>query len=143
MKNRQMVVERIREFNRFYTVLTGTLNTCYLGTGYSYTETRILFELKDHGECTATEIIERLSIDKSYMSRILKSFEEKGLIEKKKSETDHRTYFITLTEKGREDISELVERTNEKINGLIMDLSIGQCQEVWDAMDLITNLLKN
>lgn len=141
MDNKKDIVERIREFNRFYTVLIGTLNTHFLDSEYSVTETRILFELISYEDCNAKNLIENLHIDKSYMSRIIKSFEKKKLITKRMSEQDHRAYTIRLTNKGKKEVTALIDRTNYQISELISDLNIEECKKICIAMDLITDYL--
>ena len=141
MENRIAVVERIREFNRFYTVLIGTLNNRFLGTEFSVTETRILFELLSNDGCSANLLVNKLHIDKSYMSRILKSFEKRQLIRKQTSDEDRRAQCIYFTEKGIQTIQELIAVTNNDIGGLIQTLSDEECREVCRAMDTITTCL--
>lgn len=131
-------IELIREFNRFYTVIIGILNRNFLGTDYSVTETRILFELQSNSENTANALIEKLQIDKSYMSRILKSFEKKGFITKQVVSGDKRSYMIQLTQEGKDKIAELIKVTNRQIEGLVEQLTASECSEVIEAMDTIT-----
>ena len=59
------VIEEIRRFNRFYTVNMGFLDSGYLDSDYSITETRILFEIKVHGTCIQSDIVKTLHIDKA------------------------------------------------------------------------------
>ncbi|MGC4018841.1 MAG: MarR family transcriptional regulator [Muricomes sp.] len=141
MKNNTETINRIREFNRFYTVILGILNRNFLGTDYSLTETRILFELQSNFQNTANSLIEKLQIDKSYMSRILKSFEKKGFITKQVVSEDKRSYKIQLTQKGKDKTSELIEVTNRQIEGLVESLTSSECDEVIGAMDTITKYL--
>lgn len=138
MENKKQAIERIREFNRFYTVIIGILNRNFLDTDYSVTETRILFELQSNPENTANSLIEKLGIDKSYMSRILKSFEKKGFIRKEVDSADKRFYRIQLTQKGQDKTIELINVTNRQIQGLVKPLTAGECEEVAAAMDIIT-----
>ena len=139
MDNKNSVVERIREFSRFYTALMGGLDSRYLGSEYSLTETRVMFELLS--KSSASDIIEKLRIDKSYMSRIIKSFEARGLIVKTVSERDRRINIISLTDKGRAAIEELSARANAQIGGMISDLDEKERAQLCGAMDLITYCL--
>lgn len=141
MNNRQDVIEHIREFNRFYTVCMGILNKHFLNTDYSTTETRILFELISHKECTAKYLTKKLHIDKGYVSRIMKSFERKNLICKSVDPYDHREYLIQLTSKGQQETLMLIQQTNHQIEDLISHLNTKECDEICQAMDLITNYL--
>lgn len=141
MEEIDKVVGRIREFNRFYTVLIGTLNKNYLQSDYSLTETRILHELFVNKKCTANALAEELQIDKSYMSRILKSFERSGLITKEVSPRDRRSNIIRLTETGLKEIQKMERVTNEQIRGIVDNLNADACCKVCTAMDIIQNNL--
>ncbi len=57
MEDKQETINQIREFNRFYTVLPGFLNQDYLQSGYSVTETRILFEIYRNRQISASTLI--------------------------------------------------------------------------------------
>lgn len=141
MEKETDVIGRIREFNRFYTVNLGMLDRKFLNSGYSVAENRILFELNANDLCSANFLAEKLHVDKSYMSRILKSFEKKGLITKKVSAEDGRAFILHLTEKGREETARLIEGANRQIEALIAPLNQEECRELCEAMDVITEYL--
>lgn len=134
-------IHRIREFNRFYTVLTGLLDRNFLDSGYSVTETRILFELKSREDCSANELVESLHIDKSYLSRILKGFEGKGLLARHASRKDARSLELRLTETGENVTERLIDASDEQISRLLKPLSEAECLELCEAMDRITGYL--
>lgn len=142
MNPKVSTLHRIREFNRFYTVLIGSLNRNYLGSEFTVTETRILFELISNDACVAIDLVNLLHIDKSYMSRIIKSFERRGLVEKKVSTDNKRFNIITLTEKGKKTVNELISVTNAQIAAMIEPLTQAQCDEIAAAMDTITEYLR-
>lgn len=131
----------IREFNRFYTRILGLLNRYYLDSGYSLAEVRILFELNDLGTCTANDIIQKLKIDPSYMSRILSRFLKAELIEKNLSEQDNRAKELRLTPKGRRLISDLIAQSNGEIENMIAPLNDSARQEVWQAIKTLEKYL--
>ena len=75
----------IRRFNRFYTREIGVLEGSLLQSGFSLAEARILYELGQTPEIAATDIGEKLNLDRGYLSRILQAFQRKRLISR---ETD-------------------------------------------------------
>lgn len=138
MEDCQFVVNRVREFNRFYTVILGMLDRRYLGSDYSVAETRILFELYTHDGCTANALSASLQLDKSYLSRILKRFEADGLLEKTPSAQDSRARLLHLTRRGAQQTAQLIEQTNRQILPMVEPLTTGQRAGLCAAMDHIT-----
>lgn len=137
MEDKERVITQIREFNRFYTVLLEFLNRNYLDSGYSITETRILFELKQNCQMSANRLIEMLHLDKSYISRLIRNFEQKGLLTRHTSSDDRRALLIRLTPKGQRETDRLIEMTNQKISALIEPLSAESCGRLCAAMETI------
>jgi DNA-binding MarR family transcriptional regulator len=89
-------VEAVRAFNRFYTYKIGVLTEEYLKSPYSLTEARVIYELANLQETTATELRRKLGLDAGYLSRILRGFKKRGLIEKRGAETDRRASVLRL-----------------------------------------------
>src|SRR5215813_279177 len=91
-------VAAMRSFNRFYTKQIGVLQEGLLDSPGSLTESRVLYELAHRERPTATELGAELGLDAAYLSRILRKFEQQGLIEKLPSESDGRQTLLNLTE---------------------------------------------
>jgi DNA-binding MarR family transcriptional regulator/GNAT superfamily N-acetyltransferase len=112
-------VEAVRRFNRLYTARIGALQKSHLGSGFSLTEARILFELLQRPDMTATEICEALGLDQGYVSRILARFEKKGLILRHASASDGRVQTIALTKAGQKVYASLDSKAHAAIAELI------------------------
>lgn len=137
----QETVERVREFNRFYTDILGLINQHILQSGFSLTEARILYELSTQGSVTANQLAARLKIDKSYMSRILAKFARDELITKKTSEEDNRALLLELTTKGNDMTAELTERSNLQVKTLLAPLLESERSELISAFAQTQSLL--
>ena len=137
MNMRIETISGIREFNRFYTNIMGLIDEHILNTGYSLTEARILHELYETGSCTANALSLKLNIDKSYLSRIYKKFEESGLILKEISNDDGRAQLVKLTQKGLKTIKSLIEKSNIQVEKLLAPLCDEECAEINSAMEVI------
>lgn len=119
----------------------GFLNSAYLDSDYSVVETRILFELKIRNQCKQCEINKALGIDKSYLSRIIKRFFDKGLIEKEKSGVNKRVIYLALTKKGQEETEKMIQLTNNQIHQQIKNLTSDDCNQLCDAINTIITIL--
>ena len=91
-------IDAVRRFNRFYTRRIGALGEGHLQTPFSLTEARVVYELAQRETATATELGQELGLDAGYLSRILRGFHERGLIDRRPSETDARQSRLSLTE---------------------------------------------
>lgn len=134
-------VAEIRKFNRFYTNIIGLINQTILESPYSLAEVRVLLEIDNATKCTASDLIEILQIDPGYLSRILRGFKKKGLIETKRSTTDGRSQILLLTEKGRETFNQLSETSSTQLIQLLEQLPLGAQQKLVNHMEAIQNML--
>ncbi len=135
------VCNKIRAFNRFYTVQMELLSSSYLGSDYSVTETRVLFEIKNHSGCLQSDIVKTLHIDKSYLSRIIRRFSAKGFVEKSKCGGDKRAEKLTLTELGNAETENLIALTNTRITSQVSGLDRGECDALSAALDTVISIL--
>ena len=131
------ITDHIRSFNRFYTNILGLIDKNILESEFSLTEARILFEIHELIQCTAITLTSRLSVDKGYMSRIIRKFEKKKLIEKSPSLEDSRASLISLTSEGLNLTEELIKKSNLQIENILKSLTLEECEEVSKSMDTI------
>lgn len=103
------LVDRVREFNRFYTNRIGLLTRTYLGRPFTVTEARVLHDIGAAGELTATALARDLGLDPAYLSRMLKKFRSDGLVGTRPDPADGRSQILALTPKGRAEYEVLVE----------------------------------
>ena len=71
MKDHITIIRDIRAFNRFYTDIIGLLDQHLLDSPYSLAEARIIYEIHHNKDIQASQIMELMDIDKSYLSRLL------------------------------------------------------------------------
>jgi len=134
-------IETIREFNRFYTRRIGVLHEGLLNTRFTLTESRLLWELAHRDDLTATQLARELELDPGYLSRLLRSFKERGLIKSKRSADDARNQHLNLSAAGRRAFAPLDERSRADVGALLAHLAETQQQQLLEAMARIEQLL--
>lgn len=133
-------VRALRAFNRFYTQRTGLLDP-YLGSAFSLTEVRVLYELAHHAPCTATELGRRLVLDAGYLSRIVRRFTSAGWITRTPLTSDARQHALSLTAEGRSAFEPLQQRSREAAAHLLAPLAPDQRQALMAALARAQGLL--
>jgi DNA-binding MarR family transcriptional regulator len=141
MEQNQECIDKVREFNRFYTNVIGLLDRHFLDTSFSLTEGRVLYEISHTELCTAKKIRTSIDIDEGYLSRIIDKFMERGIIRKTPASEDRRLHIILLTEKGKREFMKLNANSNQQISQLLDHLSEQQRADLADMMERIKILL--
>lgn len=134
-------VAAVRRFNRFYTRKIGILDQSYLGSGMSLSEVRVLYELTFRDGPTAAELCRDLGLDPGYLSRILKRFEENGLVEREPSTLDGRQSLLRLTADGEAAFAPLYHRSQQEIGSLLAPLRPEEQERLVGALETIEGLL--
>ena len=131
----------VRGFNRFYTRHLGVLQRGFLGTRFSLTEARLLYELGHAPGETATRLATRLGLDAGYLSRLLARFERDGLLERPRSSADRRRRPLRLTAGGRRSVAVLDGRSQRQAVETLRGLPPGRQAELIRAMRTVQDLL--
>ena len=134
-------VGAVRRFSRFYTRQIGLLQDGLLDTPFSLTQARVLYELAQQQTCTATELAAALGLDHGYLSRILRLFDERGLIAKRRGNEDGRQVVLSLTTKGRLAIARLDQLSQREMAAMLGKLDEAEQNRVVTAMDTIERLI--
>ncbi len=134
-------IDAVRRFNRFFTRQIGVLREGLLHSPYSLTEARIIFELANRSNLTASDLGNELGLDAGYLSRILNKLEQQNLIEKTPSDDDRRQRLINLTTEGQNAFSLLDNRSRDEISEMLNELTESDQIRLIDAMHTIEGIL--
>ena len=115
-------IAAVRRFSRFYTRRIGLLQDSLLDSPFSLAEGRVLYELGQRASATATELAGELGVDQGYLSRILRGFDQRGLIERAPSQADRRATLLSLTPQGRDAFTALDAGSRSQIAALLAPL---------------------
>jgi DNA-binding MarR family transcriptional regulator/GNAT superfamily N-acetyltransferase len=140
--DRNASVDAVRRFNRSWTRRIGVLREGLLHSPYSLAEVRILFEIANRDEATASDLTRELGLDPGYVSRILNVLGQQGLVEKIPSETDGRRRLLSLTPEGKEAFALLDGRSREEVAEMLNGLSEENRRRLLEAMRTIEGILE-
>jgi len=137
----EAAVAAVRAFNRFYTNVIGLLRGKYLGTPYSLTEARLLFELGQRDASEVADLRRVVDIDAGYLSRILGRFSDDGLITRQRSAADGRRQVIALTGAGRAAVAGLDAKSADQTRDMLAHVRDEDRRRLLEAMSVITDVL--
>ncbi|MGD0703669.1 MAG: aminotransferase class I/II-fold pyridoxal phosphate-dependent enzyme [Trebonia sp.] len=133
-------VAAFRQFNRRFTQQAGVLADQYLGQARPLGAARVLFEIGSG--VSLRELRTRLSLDPGYLSRIIRSLEDEGLIRVGAHPGDGRLRVAGLTPAGEAELAEQDRRANGAAEGLLGTLAEGQRRELMAALGTAQRLLR-
>ena len=134
-------IAAVRSFNRFYTREIGVLQHGLLHSDLSLAEVRVIYELAQRTDSTATEIAGALKLDAGYLSRMLRAFQTRGLVRRRQSGADGRRTLLSLTRKGRAAFARLDARAHDEIAALLAHRPAAHPRDVVEAMRTIERIL--
>lgn len=102
---------------------------------------RILVVLWQHDNLSHRELSELTSIEVSTLSRISKSVQRNGLIKRKRTPQDQRTVRVTLTEKGRDIVKEVIPWALGTQTEMIAGLSAADVADLTRVLHVIVGNL--
>ena len=135
-------IDAVRRFNRFYTRRVGALQPQYLGRPYSLPQARVLYELGQRGECTASELGADLDLDLGYLSRLLYGLKRNGLVQGEAAKEDGRRVRLTLTAKGRKVYQQLDARSRDEVGAMLAKLAAPEQERLVDALQAVEGVLE-
>ncbi len=136
-------IAAVRSFNRFYTRQIGILQEGYLDSPFSLAEVRVLYEVAHGDPTTASALGKTLRLDAGYLSRMLRSFESRGLVAREPSAADGRQRELRLTERGREAFAPLDARSRDAIGTMLRGLTEADQERLVKAMTTIERVLQD
>jgi DNA-binding MarR family transcriptional regulator/GNAT superfamily N-acetyltransferase len=102
---------------------------------------RILFEISNRKDVTASDIGKALDLDAAYLSRLLQKFERDGLVARTRSAEDARVSFLSLSAKGKKQFEAANARQIAQTTSMLGRLKPPDRTRLTSAMQMIEDLL--
>lgn len=128
--------ELIRRFNRLYTSDLHLLDSHVLHTRWTFPEGRIIGAIGRTPGILARELCRLENMDKGYLSRILHSLDDRGLLYMEKDADDGRAKHLYLSAEGMKAFEELEQRSDEQAEELYRMFTKEEMEKITDAMKL-------
>ena len=127
-------IDSLRAFNRFFTLFVGALQPRFLGTDMTLGEARLLFEIAHADAPLASDLQDALAMDAGHVSRVIRRFEARGWIRRRRSEDDARRRPIELTKEGAAAFEELDVRQRARVAASLERLDPAQRDQLIAAL---------
>jgi DNA-binding MarR family transcriptional regulator/GNAT superfamily N-acetyltransferase len=135
-------IDAVRRFNRFYTRRIGALQQGYMGSPFPLPQARLVYELGQRGECTASELGADLDLDLGYLSRLLHSLRRQGMVQGEVAKEDARRVRLSLTARGRKVYRELDARSRDMVAGMLGKLAAPDQTKLVGALHAVESILE-
>jgi len=135
-------ISAVRRFNRFYTRRIGALQQGYMGSAFSLPQARVLYEIGQRGESTATELGADLDLDLGYLSRLLQGLRRQGMVQGEASREDARRVRLSLTARGRKAYQALDVRSRDLVAGMLGKLAAPEQERLVGALQSAQSVLE-
>lgn len=131
--------ELMREVARLYTRAQRTVAEC---CQTSSTQCQLLVELGRAGPMPLAEIGQRLSLEKSWVSRAVDGLVDRGWATKEPNPADARSWLVTLSDPGRQRVQELNTTLDNHAARVLQALPAAERPRVEHALRLLLQALR-
>lgn len=121
----------------------GLLNDAYFDIGVTLAERHLLIELAGCPSPTMGEIVDRLLLDKSTVSRLISKAVKKGYITCVIDEKDKRKRFLQMTERGKQTLNAFEPIAFKQTKEALLMLTYDEVKTVYQGMGLYAKGLRN
>lgn len=108
----------------------------------SLVEFMALKKVYESENITIQEIGNALKFTKSGASKIIDRLENKGYVLREQSSVDGRVCCVTITDKGIEVITKIVERYTDYVGDMLKDLDFKTVDSVKAVLEILVNLAR-
>ncbi|CAO3361406.1 GNAT family N-acetyltransferase [Azospirillum melinis] len=131
----------IRDASRRIVRELGFMKPTLAGTELPASAVHALIEIGACGGLTATELCDRLNLEKSSVSRMLRKLVDGGDLAEVSSDTDGRSKRLTLTARGRRTLAAIDAFAHEQVGGALACLPAADHAMVVEGLRLYADAL--
>jgi putative acetyltransferase len=134
-------VAPLRQASREMVRELGFLQAIYLPAEMPYSHSHVLLELGHCGVLNQNELGERLQLEKSSISRIIRQLSDIGLVQVIMDLQDKRVKQVSLTEAGQKRLQRIHDDANQRVQAALALLQPEQRSQVVAGLELYARAL--
>lgn len=110
--------------------------------GLNISEFGVLEMLYHKGDQPVQKVAEKILVTSGTITYVINKLEKKELVVRRKCEKDKRVFYVSLTEKGKEFISDIFPKHKEFLDNLFSGLNENTKRELVDNLIQLRKILK-
>jgi DNA-binding MarR family transcriptional regulator len=114
----------------------------FAGHDLSFVQWLVLLKLKEGAALTASDLCRQMRHDNGALTRLLDQLEERGFVERQRSEEDRRVVQLELTAAGKRKVAELLPLAVEGLNAALANFSKAEFGELVRLLNKLVDNLK-
>lgn len=114
----------------------------FAGHDLSFMQWLILLKIREGVAVTASSLCRQMRHDNGALTRLLDQLEERGLIERQRSESDRRVVELTLTAVGRRKVAELLPLAVDGLNNAVASFSKAEFSELVRLLNKLVDTMR-
>jgi len=135
-------IQPIRQASRQLVRELHLLDSRFCIRGFTFSECHLITELEAMGQATASELGERLVLEKSTMSRLVNGLLKQGYIRSGQDPADGRQRQLSLTAKGRSGADRINQFANDQVSVALDYVVEAEQVEIVDGLTRYAKALK-
>ena len=114
----------------------------FAGHDVSFMQWIVLMKLRESASLTASDLCREMRHDNGALTRMLDQLEERGYVQRERSEEDRRVVRLQLTAVGRRKVTELMPLAVDRLNDVLTDFSKAEFAELTRLLDKLISHMK-
>ncbi|MBS5885813.1 MAG: MarR family transcriptional regulator [Clostridium sp.] len=136
--NLKLVIAMARTYNDMFFEIEKNVQEF----GLNISEFGVLEMLYHKGDQPVQKVAEKILVTSGTITYVINKLEKKELVVRRKCEKDKRVFYVSLTEKGKEFISDIFPKHKEFLDNLFSGLNENTKRELVDNLIQLRKILK-
>ena len=117
-------------------------NKMLLPFNLNHQQFSIFFEIAKVGKVKQKEMVNRLLLEKAHVSKVVKKLHQMELITITENDEDKRSYWLSVTKKGKDILNQCSEMFDEWNKKWICEIDKSDLTSILDNLTTLQNILK-